>query len=238
MACRLQCPGDGVREEGPAAEPFLGSEGAATLLLALAVAIGTFGLSLAAALWQVLRIARSAPSRPAEPARHALVLGTKLTDGRPGRAFRARLDRALALAAQWPGLEVVILGGVTAPGAPSEAAAGRRYLLEAGLAPDRIATEARSRHTLENLREFRAAFRPGGGGPPLLLVTNRTHLARALLMAHGLGLPVLPCAAEEGRLPPREWRRLPAEAFLLHWYVVGRGFARATGNRRMLARIS
>lgn len=227
-----------MREEGPAAEPFLGPEGVATLLLALTVATCTLGLSLAAALWQVLRIACSAPSRPTDPARHALVLGTKLVGGQPGHAFRARLDRALALSADQPGLGVVVLGGITAPGAPSEAAAGRRYLLAAGLAPDRIATEARSRHTLENLREFRAAFRPGGGGPPLLLVTSRTHLARALLMARGLGLPILPCAAEDGRLPPREWRRLPAEAFLLHWYVVGRSFARATGNRRMLARIS
>jgi len=227
-----------VRQEGPTTEPFLGPEGVATLLLALAVAACTLGLSLLAALWQVLRIACSAPSRPTGPVRQALVLGTRLTEGRPGHAFRARLDRALALSAQQPSLEVVILGGVTAPGAPAEAAAGRRYLLAAGLAPDRIATEARSRHTLENLREFRAAFRPAGGGPPLLLVTSRTHLARAMLMARGLGLPVLPCAAEEGRLPLRAWRRLPAEAFLLHWYVVGRGFARATGNRRMLARIS
>jgi uncharacterized SAM-binding protein YcdF (DUF218 family) len=228
-----------VREEGPAAEPFLGPEGVATLLLALAVAAGTLGLSLAAALWQVLRIARSAPSRPAEPARQALVLGTKLANGQPGHAFCARLDRALALSADQPGLGVVVLGGITTPGAPSEAAAGRRYLLAAGLPPDRIATEARSRHTLENLREFRAAFRPAGsGGPPVLLVTSRTHLARALLMARGLGLPALPCAAEAGRLPPREWQRLPIEAFLLHWYVVGRCYARAAGNRRMLARIS
>lgn len=228
-----------MREEGPAREPFLGPEGVVTLLLALAVAGCTLGLSLAAALWQVLRIARSAPSDPGEPARQAVVLGTKLADGQPGHAFRARLDRVLALAARLPGLEVVVLGGATAPGAPSEAVAGRRYLLAAGLAPGRIVTEARSRHTLENLREFRAAFRPAASsGPPVLLVTSRTHLARALLMARGLGLPALPCAAEAGRLPPREWRRLPAEAFLLHWYVVGRSFARMTGNRRMLARIS
>jgi hypothetical protein len=37
---------------------------------------------------------------------------------------------------------------------------------------------------------------------------------------------------------PSEAARLLREAFLLHWYVVGRGFARLTRNRAMLARIS
>ena len=55
----------------------------------------------------------------------------------------------------------------------------------------------------------------------------------------GLGLDIVPCAAEAGAspLPARELRRLPVEAFLLHWYAVGRGFATLTRNRAMLRRI-
>jgi hypothetical protein len=37
---------------------------------------------------------------------------------------------------------------------------------------------------------------------------------------------------------PAEAARLLREAFLVHWYVVGRGVARLTRNRATLARIS
>jgi uncharacterized SAM-binding protein YcdF (DUF218 family) len=222
-------------EPGPA--PILGAEGIVTWLLAVGVAGLTLGGSLAVAFWHVLRAALAASPEPPGPAGRVVVLGARLVGGRPGPAFRARLDRALALAAARPGLRLVVLGGITAPGAPAEAVVGRRHLIAAGLAPGRVAVEARSRHTLENLREFRAGF-GAGLEAPVLLVTSRSHLARAVLMARGLGLPVLPCAAEAGRMPAREWRRLAVEAFLLHWYVVGRGFARLTGNARMLARIT
>jgi uncharacterized SAM-binding protein YcdF (DUF218 family) len=167
------------------------------------------------------------------------VLGTLPEGEAPGPVFRTRLDRARALAAADPGLQVAVLGGVTRPGAPPEGVVGTRYLREAGLCPRRMVAETRSRHTLENLREFRAALPAGEIDPrPVLLVTSRTHLARALRMAAGLGLAALPCAAEGPGGLRGAWRRLPAEAFLLHWYVVGSRFARLTRSRRMLARIS
>ena len=70
-------------------------------------------------------------------------------------------------------------------------------------------------------------------------MTSRFHVARASLMARHLGLPHLLCAAEDRLRPtPSAALRLLREALFLHWYVVGRGFARLTGNRAMLARIS
>lgn len=226
----------------PAApQPFLGPDGAATLALACAVAGLTLGASLLAALWHVLRVARATPAEAAAPAiGRVVVLGLRLPPGAaPCPAFRARLDRARALAeeCQAAAPEVVVLGGVTRPGAPSEAEAGRRHLLAAGLDAARIGVEARSRHTLENLHNYRAAF--GTGAAPDLLVTSRFHLARAGLMARGLGLPHALCAAEERfSAAPRALPRLLREAFLLHWYLVGRACARLAGRRGMLARIS
>ncbi len=212
-------------------EPYLGADGAATLVLALLAAALTGGLSLVLAFWHVLRVARSAPNDGAEEGL-IVVLGTRLRHGSPGCAFLLRLDRAASLSARLPG-PVAVLGG----GRPAEADAGLAYLLERGLPPARLLAERRSRHTLENLRELRARIAPGA--VPMLLVTNRSHLARALLMAAGLGFCAQPRAAEpSGGMPAREWLRLPAEAFLLHWYVVGRGFARLTRNRRMLRRIA
>jgi uncharacterized SAM-binding protein YcdF (DUF218 family) len=234
MAADREAEDDAARRrDGPAAEaPIVGADGLATLALACLVAAATFGASLLAALWHVARVARAAPAR-------AVVLGLRLPPGgEPCADFRARLDRAHALAARLEGLTVVLLGGPTTPGLPSEAEAGRRDLVAAGLAPARIAAEARSRHTLENLRNYRAAFAPAPPAAPDLLVTSRFHLARATLMARSLGLRHIPCAAEDRLRPaPRLLLRLGVEAFLVHWYVVGRGFARLTRNRGMLARI-
>lgn len=221
--------GKAPARRGPAAaaEPFLGPEGLATLLLSLLVLVLSGGLTLAAALWRVALVAHRAPTRPAagDAARWLVVLGCRLEGDGPGAAFRARLDRARRLAAERPGLRVAVLGGATVLGAPAEGEAGLAYLRAAGLAPERLAAETRSRHTLENLREFRAGFLAeegggGGGTRPILLVTGRSHLARAVAMAEGLGLAATGCAAEEmgrhGLLPACELRRLPAEAFLLH----------------------
>jgi len=220
-------------------EPFLGPDGVATLLLSLLVMAASFGLTLATALGQVILVARRVSTHPPADARWLVVLGTCLEGDRPGAAFRARLDRARMLAEHRPGLKVAVLGGSRIAGAPAEGSVGLRYLRAAGLAPDRLAAETRSRHTLENLRALRAGFAADNGTHDILLVTSRSHLARAVVMAAGLGLSITPCAAEDtGRLPARELARLPVEAFLLHWYLVGRCFARLTRNRRMLRRIA
>lgn len=214
-----------------AREPFLGWDGLATLLLACGVAVASLGASLLVALAVVVRAARAAPV--AASGGRIVVLGQRSPGGLPGAGFRARLDRALALAAADPARGVVVLGGATVPGAPSEAALGRAYLLAAGLAPGRVAVEDRSRHTLENLREYRRAF-PAAAAPDLL-VTSRFHVARAGLMAARLGLAHRVVAAEARfALTPG----LLSEAFLVHWYWVGWGFARIVRSRRMLGRIT
>jgi uncharacterized SAM-binding protein YcdF (DUF218 family) len=157
-------------------------------------------------------------------------------DGGIRPAYRCRLDRARALHAE--GLDIVVLGGATRPGAPTEAAAGAAYLIARGVPAGAIRTEAASRHTLENLRLYRS-HAGDALQRPVALVSSRFHLARSALIASGLRLPHQPCAAEARRLPaPADIARLAREAFLIHWYVVGRGFARLAGNRRMLARIS
>jgi uncharacterized SAM-binding protein YcdF (DUF218 family) len=221
------------------AGPFIGLDGLAMLLLALAVTLVSLGTTLVAALWVVMRTAArpAAPLRPGEAA-WAVVLGTKLERAYPGPVFRSRLDCALALANADPELRVAVLGGVTTGGAQAEAAAGRVYLRRAGLPESRIWVETRSRHTLENLREFRGSQVPAGSSEShsVVLVTSPSHLARALRMAATFGLSVVPCPAT--RLSWQEWKRLPIEAVLLHWYWVGSSFAHATRNAHMLRRIS
>lgn len=207
------------------------------LLLSAAVAAASLGVSLAFALGNVLLAARRAGT-DGEGAARILVLGVRLgPDGTPGPAYRARLERAAALLERLPGAEVVVLGGTTRRGLPSEAGAGRRHLVERlGVPPGRVRTESSSRHTLENLRHYRSDV--GVDGTPVILVTSRHHLARAGLMARGLGIDHALCAAEPAWHPrPAVLAPLLREAFFLHWYVVGRTFARLTRHRGMLARI-
>jgi uncharacterized SAM-binding protein YcdF (DUF218 family) len=213
-------------------QPFLGPGAALTGLLSLLVMAGSLGITLAFVAREIRRVAAAAPVT-APPARRALVLGHRLGSPEPGPAFRARLLRAARLAAADPGLALVVLGGATRRGLPSEAAAGRDVLIGLGVAPARIVAEDASRHTLENLRAYRAHFAPGP--EPDLLVTSRLHLARSLRMARGLGLALLPCAAEDAL--PRRPLGLLREAFFLHWYRVGEAYALLTRNRAMLARI-
>jgi uncharacterized SAM-binding protein YcdF (DUF218 family) len=212
--------------------PFLGHDGAITLAAALLTVVATFGLAPLLAALAVRRTARAAPVvPPLEPAR-ILVLGHRLEGGAVSAAFAARLDRALALARAAPAARVLVLGGVTSPGAPAEAEAGRDWLVSRGLDPARIGLETRSRHTLENLSNHRAAQ---GAPAPEALVTSRAHLHRALLMARGLGLDPMPVAAEAAPIVPL--RAALAEGFLVHWYHTGRALSRLLRRRRWLARI-
>ncbi|MBR0656996.1 YdcF family protein [Plastoroseomonas arctica] len=212
-------------------QPFLGPDGAFTALLSLLVVLGSLGVTLLLVFTQVRRVARASPVT-GQGAR-ALVLGFRLTGGAPCAVYQARLLRAARLAADDPRMVLVLLGGVTDGNTVSEAAAGRDFLSAHGVATSRVVVEEASRHTLENLRAYREGFAPAP--TPDLLVTSRAHLARGLAMAEGLGLRLVPCAAEDAPRVP--FVALLREAVLLHWYQVGSVFAHATNNRHMLARI-
>jgi uncharacterized SAM-binding protein YcdF (DUF218 family) len=212
--------------------PFLGHDGAITLVAALASAALTLGIAPLLSTRAVARTARTAPVAPPAPPVRILVLGHRLEAGAVSAVFAARLARALALAREAPEARVLLLGGRTSPGAPSEAEAGRDWMVARGLDPARIALETRSRHTLENLANHRAE---GGGDLPEALVTSRAHLHRALLMARGLGLAPMPVAAEDA--PVATPLGLVAEGFMVHWYATGRWLSRVLRRRAWLQRI-
>ncbi len=201
----------------------VGADGFAMLALSCAVIAATGGVSLLAVFVHVVRVAAGTPAEGGQG--DIIVLGKQLgADGRPNDVFRARLDRAAALA--------------SGNGCATEAAAGRAYLVASGVPAWRVEVEDRSRHTLENLRLYRAAY-AGRVAGTAALVTSRFHLARAAAMADGLGIAQRPCAAEAGLSPsPAMLRALLTEAFLLHWYWAGATFSRWTRNERMLARIT
>jgi len=203
-----------------------------TMLMVLSCG-ATLLLCLCYVFWIACRTRCDTPS-----ARRILVLGMRLNAlGKPSPDYRARLARAAALQASYDKAQIVILGGRTAAGQPSEAAAGALFLQASNVPTAAILLEDRSRHTLENLMLYRARFATDAG--PTALVTSRFHLARSSLLASGLEIRHVPCAAEQSRWPPlRHMPLVTFEALLIHWYITGRSFARLTRNHRMAARIS
>ncbi len=235
--------GNRLRQRGRSGSPeldsfFLGADGLSMLALSILVVLASGTLSFWLVLGYVLRIARRSGTSADTPSR-ILILGSRLDpEGRPTPTYRSRLERALQLFERAPKARIFLLGGSTAEGAPTEAAVGAHYLLARGVPEGALVREERSRHTLENLRFSRCAPAASDGQPDAL-VTSRFHLARSSLLASGLHIPHILCGAEDRwTFRSGEILRLLHEAFLAHWYLVGRTYARWTRNQRMLDQIS
>jgi len=123
-----------------------------------------------------------------------VVLGARLNNnGSVPRVLVPRLQAALALARGFPTAGIITTGGVTNRRArKSEAQAMKNWLVKHGVAPNRIATENRSRSTAENAK-FVAPMLFRGGATGVVVVTSHNHLRRAMInfrsAVHG-GMPV------------------------------------------------
>ncbi|MFS8064596.1 MAG: YdcF family protein, partial [Luteimonas sp.] len=196
----------------------------------------------------VLRVAQQAPCRP-ERGDCVLLFGKHAPNGRIDRDFEARLDRAVSLWTERPPGRVLLLGG-GAEGEPTEAEVARSGLLARGLgATAALRLEARSRDTLQNLRNARELLRSDAATqgsllltfvlPRVTLLSSRYHLARCAMLARQLGLDCELCAAES-KLPlgPRTLLRLAGEAAYVCWSDLGTRWARLIGHTRMLERVT
>lgn len=215
----------------------LGPGGLSSLSLAFATGLAGLGLPVALRVKRVLDEAGRDQRRPSDA---ILVLGRELDGDEPTPVFRARLDHGAALWREGWAPRVIVSGGLTGTARRSEAAAGREYLIGAGVPAPAVWTEDSSRHTLENLYFVRETLRRHGWSR-LLLVSDPLHLARAVAFARGLSLDVACSAARVA--PPRRgtpawWLRAGREAFLLHWYHVGLAYSRLIRSQRLLERVT
>lgn len=204
--------------------------GAACVLSAGLVYLGYFA--------HVVRTARRAPTAPAR-GDTLLLFGKHAPDGRLDADFAARIGRAAEVWRTRPPRVIVLLGG-SAPGHPAEADVARAALLAEGVADDApLRLEKTSRDTLQNLRNARALLADGAHGGPVVLLSNRYHLARCALFARQLGFDWELCAAEPAlRFTPITVFRLAGEAAYVCWVDLGTRWARLIRHRRMLERVT
>lgn len=214
----------------------MGLDGLAMLVASLVVLVASGGLLF---LWCFGLVVARATRTPSDPVSQGWRVVPGVCPGRstePSADFQSRLNRAAALGPA----PILVLGGQTSRHHPlTEATIGTAWLRARGVAGEHLHEEGQSRNTLENLRAVRERLRADATQPPPLLITNRYHLARVGMMAEGLGLRHVLCAAEDTLTPtPACAGKMVLEAFFLHWYVVGRTVARVTRHRGMLGRIT
>ena len=161
-----------------------------------------------------------------------LVCGHQLDKGQPSPDFVQRLERAAELVAGQPHLRLVVLGG----GQPSEAAAGRDWLVQqGGIDPARIELEEESTDSLQNLRHARDLIE---ADTPTYLLSSRYHLGRLRILADQLDMRVRMIPAEQRCRPhPGNIVHSIREAAYVCWFVCGRFWARLARREHMLKRI-
>jgi uncharacterized SAM-binding protein YcdF (DUF218 family) len=148
--------------------------------------VGGFGLALLGGIATV-RIWQQGATDERRPVDAIVVLGAAQYDGRPSPVFKARLDHAIALWHAGLAPRFVVTGGGAEGDRTTEAAVARQYALDHDVPAEAIVGEDRGRTTLESLRAV-AELLEDRGAHTVLLVSDPTHMLRAIRMAEDLGL--------------------------------------------------
>ena len=126
---------------------------------------------------------------PEEDVPFVVVLGAQTHGDRPSRTLRERLDLAAEYLNAHPAARVTVTGGQGADETQTEASVMTAYLLEQGIAPERITEETEARTTRENLINSKAlAEAQGIPTGQVLIITSEFHLSRAKFIARSLGM--------------------------------------------------
>lgn len=149
----------------------------AGVALAVLLVVGGTGFRV----WQVAR------TDDRSPADMVVVLGAAQYDGRPSSVLQARLDHAVRLYRQSVAPVVVTVGGRQTGDAFTEAEAGRRYLIQAGLPESAVLAVETGGDTLGSLRAV-AAVAGERGWNSAVIVSDPWHSLRARTMARDGGL--------------------------------------------------
>lgn len=150
----------------------------------------------------------------------AIVLGAMIRpDGSPSPALARRVAHGVALARSGVVEHLLMTGGAVRHPTP-EAHLMRDMALAAGIAPERVVVEDRSRNTIGNAALSRPLIE-ARGWRRLLVVTDACHIPRSLYVFFRLGMRVRPAAVwPAGRPAPEWWAAWPREAAALPWTVI------------------
>lgn len=136
---------------------------------------------------------------------YVIVLGAAVKGETPSLALTERLDAALDYLNAHPDCSAVVSGGQGSGEDISEAEAMKRYLVQNGIAPERIIKEDLSTSTRENLQYSFDIIRSAGADPEkdAAVVTSEYHIYRTQLIAHSMGVSIKGIPAETTHITVR-----------------------------------
>lgn len=157
------------------------------------------------------------------PVRHdaIVVLGALVRPGGlPSRALKRRLHHGVRLLGAGLSPRLVLSGGAK-NGLPSEASVMRRLAVEMGVSEKRIFQEESAQTTLDNAIACARLFRCNGWSDALI-VTDRFHLPRALLLFRLCGIKATAAAPVEIAFESsgRQWVQSAREVPALVWSLL------------------
>ncbi|MBQ8687782.1 MAG: YdcF family protein [Ruminococcus sp.] len=165
-----------------------------------------------------VRMAMAVKNLPERPCT-VVVLGCKVKGDVPSLMLKRRLEAAYAYLETNPEVKCIVSGGQGPGENISEAEAMRTYLMEKGIAEERLLLEDKSGNTEENLAFSRTVLEENGLPYEVLIVTDGFHQYRASLLAEEQGLVSysVSCNTQDILIPTywvREWFALAKEIFL------------------------
>jgi uncharacterized SAM-binding protein YcdF (DUF218 family) len=149
-------------------------------------------------------VALAARHDAAGPADVIVVLGAAQYNGRPSPVLKARLDQAADLFRRRLAPLVVVTGGVGKGDSVSEAAVGRRYLIEVAGLPELAVRAADAGNSSESSLRAVARIIPAGRRR-VVMVSDGFHMLRLGIIARRLGL--IPLGSPAPSSPIRASRR-------------------------------
>lgn len=121
---------------------------------------------------------------------YLIVLGARVRGETISLTLKARLDVAYEYLAANPETKAVLSGGEGSGEDISEAEAMRRYLVDKGIAEDRLRLEDQSKDTTQNLKYSFEIIDAEKTDATVIVVTNRFHVLRSKMIAKDLGKKV------------------------------------------------
>ncbi len=116
---------------------------------------------------------------------YVVVLGAQVNDRGPSYVLQRRLDTACEYLEQNPETKVVVSGGQGWNEPTSEAAVMKSYLVEKGIAPERILVEDQSQNTIQNVQYTAKLIDEETA--KVGIVTNNFHVYRGVKLAKAQG---------------------------------------------------
>ncbi|MGH9649640.1 MAG: YdcF family protein [Terriglobales bacterium] len=173
-----------------------------------------------------LAIRQQAERDEARSADAVVVLGAAQYNGAPSPVFKARLDHALELEERGLAPLIITTGGSGGDPRFTEGGVGRDYLIQQGVAAEKILSETRSQTTYENVLAATRLLRQRGA-KSCIAVSDGFHLYRVKLMFFPQGIIVYASPAPASPIeadPIKRTIHSMREMFLLTlWHLGFRG---------------